>query len=329
MVGGTVLRRAAIQSPNYVAGVSGWTVNQDGSAEFNNLTIRGVFKGTHFEIDQTGAFFYNGTPALGNPPYLAITTATTDPFGNSVQPADSPAASPEFIVLGSGGSYLQAAVQAGLASLLLGSGDGSESSPGILVSGITGAGGTRQLVTELESPDFPAVNPATIQLFSDSFDGTVKSQINLNCVNRTVLGVSGNAWWSDNTGVNGQLNLPASGGPFIFGETFHPVSLAGGLSGQIRIKKTPWNMIYLDVLVSWATTSATTFTCGNLPDASYYPTVNMPNGSTFLPLASNMTPSGTSAAPRVVVPSSGALQVIVPASTGGGNGAFRGLYATN
>jgi hypothetical protein len=41
VVAGTVLVRSAIQSPNYVAGVSGWTINQDGSVEFNNAVIRG------------------------------------------------------------------------------------------------------------------------------------------------------------------------------------------------------------------------------------------------------------------------------------------------
>lgn len=40
-VGGTILRRAAIQSPNFITGVQGWTVNQDGSAEFDSITVRG------------------------------------------------------------------------------------------------------------------------------------------------------------------------------------------------------------------------------------------------------------------------------------------------
>lgn len=34
------LIRQSIQSPDYVTGVSGWTINRDGSAEFNNVTIR-------------------------------------------------------------------------------------------------------------------------------------------------------------------------------------------------------------------------------------------------------------------------------------------------
>jgi len=38
----TVLVRGAIQSPNYVPGVSGWIVRQNGTAEFSDLTARGT-----------------------------------------------------------------------------------------------------------------------------------------------------------------------------------------------------------------------------------------------------------------------------------------------
>jgi len=41
VVGSSTLRRPAIQSPNFVAGVSGWAINADGSAEFADLTISG------------------------------------------------------------------------------------------------------------------------------------------------------------------------------------------------------------------------------------------------------------------------------------------------
>lgn len=37
-----VLLRPAIKSPNYVAGVSGWSINKDGSAEFNSGQFRGA-----------------------------------------------------------------------------------------------------------------------------------------------------------------------------------------------------------------------------------------------------------------------------------------------
>lgn len=42
VVGSTILRRPAIASPGYVAGSAGWSVNADGSAEFNNVTTRGT-----------------------------------------------------------------------------------------------------------------------------------------------------------------------------------------------------------------------------------------------------------------------------------------------
>ena len=41
ILAGTVLARTAMQSEDYVAGVSGWAIFRDGSAEFNNGTYRG------------------------------------------------------------------------------------------------------------------------------------------------------------------------------------------------------------------------------------------------------------------------------------------------
>lgn len=63
VVGGTFLRRTAIQSPDYVQGTSGWSVNQDGTAELNSATIRGTviatqFAGTDFVINAQGIFIY-------------------------------------------------------------------------------------------------------------------------------------------------------------------------------------------------------------------------------------------------------------------------------
>ncbi|HEY6019824.1 MAG TPA: hypothetical protein VIY48_07935 [Candidatus Paceibacterota bacterium] len=65
-----------VHSDNYVTGVSGWTINKDGSAEFNNVVIRGseVLGGT--------ALYYSGTPAAGNLVASISGAAGTDPFGN-------------------------------------------------------------------------------------------------------------------------------------------------------------------------------------------------------------------------------------------------------
>lgn len=43
IIGGmAALIRQAIRSPNFVAGLSGWSINKDGSVEFNNGTFRGT-----------------------------------------------------------------------------------------------------------------------------------------------------------------------------------------------------------------------------------------------------------------------------------------------
>lgn len=52
VVGGTILRRAAIQSPNFVQGVSGWSIQSNGDAFFADVTIVG---GTVFLTDSLGA----------------------------------------------------------------------------------------------------------------------------------------------------------------------------------------------------------------------------------------------------------------------------------
>lgn len=87
IVGGTVLRIPAIQSPDYVTGVSGWAVFQDGHAEFNDITVRGtvvIGNGTTntiiFDDTRVAMFVYdqNGHLVMSLAP-----TAGTDSFGNA------------------------------------------------------------------------------------------------------------------------------------------------------------------------------------------------------------------------------------------------------
>ena len=60
IIGGmSKLIRSAIQSPNYLAHSMGWTINKDGSAEFNDLTVRGTIDGLNYEINSDGIFFYS------------------------------------------------------------------------------------------------------------------------------------------------------------------------------------------------------------------------------------------------------------------------------
>ncbi|MEH0582541.1 hypothetical protein QBA54_50795 [Streptomyces sp. B21-108] len=74
---GTTLIREAIQSQNFVTGSAGWRIKSDGSAEFNNVVIRG---GT---VVSGLALYYNGTPAAGNLIMSISATAGTDSFGNA------------------------------------------------------------------------------------------------------------------------------------------------------------------------------------------------------------------------------------------------------
>lgn len=76
-IAGTYLVRSAMQSPNFVSGSAGWSVFRDGSAEFNNVTIRGA------TVAQGVSLYYNGTPALGNMIVSIAPAAGTDVYGNA------------------------------------------------------------------------------------------------------------------------------------------------------------------------------------------------------------------------------------------------------
>lgn len=86
--GGGALVYPAIHSPNFSVGppLVGWSVDKSGDAFFANLTLSGTFNGLDWYLNSSGLFFYNGTPALGNPPVISITPpgTTVDQFGNSI-----------------------------------------------------------------------------------------------------------------------------------------------------------------------------------------------------------------------------------------------------
>lgn len=73
------LIREWIQSPNFVTGVSGWSINKDGSAEFLNAVFRGQIV---IESSAEAILVYDGPAAFGNL-ILAISAASSvDPYGN-------------------------------------------------------------------------------------------------------------------------------------------------------------------------------------------------------------------------------------------------------
>ena len=193
IVGGNVLRRQAIESPNYVPGVSGWTINQDGSAEFNNLTIRGTFNGTNFVINTNGAFFYSGTPALGTLAGSITNAAGTDSFGNTYL-----AGTTTYINVG--GGVMDAVNISGITITFLISPTpgGTYVSQGILV-GTSGGHvqahgsfvdlfGTSQITLNAPSVlldntavnQIPAPPPSLTTSFSSTYSGTVAAQLGAN-----------------------------------------------------------------------------------------------------------------------------------------------------
>lgn len=77
IVAGIVLVIPAIQSPNYVTGVSGWTIKQDGSVEFNNATIRGnlIAGGGAVTVDSGGVTVVGSTQTTELLPEIGIISA--------------------------------------------------------------------------------------------------------------------------------------------------------------------------------------------------------------------------------------------------------------
>lgn len=60
----------------------GWEVAKDGSAEFNDLLLRGTFDSPNAEINANGAFFYSGTPGFGDLLVAIAGMAGNDKFLN-------------------------------------------------------------------------------------------------------------------------------------------------------------------------------------------------------------------------------------------------------
>lgn len=76
----------AVQSPNFVEGSSGWSIEQNGNAEFNDVVFRGTLEGTEVIFNSAGVFFYNGVPAAGNLIGSWAVTGGHDQFGNAFNP---------------------------------------------------------------------------------------------------------------------------------------------------------------------------------------------------------------------------------------------------
>ena len=263
----------------------------------------------------TGVFIYatGTTPGAGNPPIISITNQAADPFGNTVPQGFADTVGGIQGVLGPAGSDLMALVFNALTSP-------ANTGPRLGVIQANSSGCKAELTSGLS---LVSSTPATIAL-NDSASGGGTAILSLQA-NQVNLGALGTALWND---VIQQFSLPVGGGPFIVNESFHVITNAAGVGGTLRVKKLPWNAVWIDCECTFAyTAAAQTFIMGSLPDATYYPTV-----ARRFPVSVTGTPSGITATfPRLFVPTSGAVQIVVPSGTvaSGINVSGSFMYPTN
>lgn len=109
IVGGVTLVRPAIQSPNFITNVSGWSINKDGTVEFNDAVIRGSLSAgggvvllnanglavqsiggdAIYEINRVGGFMASHVPEDGTrsqitPGAMFLTPLDPSPLGEDV-----------------------------------------------------------------------------------------------------------------------------------------------------------------------------------------------------------------------------------------------------
>jgi hypothetical protein len=137
----------SLQSPDFAAGSAGWQVRKDGSAEFNNLTIRGTFFGTDYEINAAGTFFYSAAPAAGNLIQSESNTQGQDGFGNYFLSGNT-----NYIPQG-GGGYLAVQVAAGTVNFWFAANMVSAVNPWTGLGGISALNGTPNLLQIAPGPN--------------------------------------------------------------------------------------------------------------------------------------------------------------------------------
>lgn len=224
ILAGTTLVRAAINSPNYVQGSTGWAIKIDGSAEFNNVTIRGgaivggTLTGTDWIINAAGSFFYSSTPAHGNLVASIASAGGTDGFGNVYQ-AGTWAYGSAGASAGLGASGIDAALL-----LVPGGSTHVTSVPQVIAAG-TNAGAVNEAEwLVLESGKAGGHDDATIQLISQNanataaarmvfeFGGSIAVQINKTNVTITTGGGTGFSGTPDISQVDTTVDTNANNG---------------------------------------------------------------------------------------------------------------------
>jgi hypothetical protein len=207
ILAGVVLVRSAIRSPNYVAGVSGWTVNQDGSVEFNNAVIRGsIIAGggtvrldaggvkvdgatVQFDINFAGGFLARRLPDDGAYGQLNMVSGSTASGGLFMNPTDPTANAHTY------------------------------TSAGAIYSDTVAVGAVEAGSTVVRSPVLSGKAGANIVMYGENSDSSVAARMELNG-NTAVIGNL------DVSGIGHKEYVPYAGGVTVTNSTVL-VNIAG------------------------------------------------------------------------------------------------------
>lgn len=313
--GASNLIRVAIQSPNYVPTASGWTVNKDGTAEFNNLTIRGTFAGLKFIINNLGAFFYSDIPTIGNLIASITSAAGIDGFGNAYVKG--------IATYGANGdtSYVQLLPGSGAstpARLLVGTGDAIEDRAAEFINFISGSGGGKTLSLLIQSPRVTGAAAAQIsELILNSSTADLTTQPNASLlvsdgsnVSDLMLTLSGlSLVGAPLTATDGTAANPT----VITTDTWHSLGTLAGYTVTVgRYRLTTWGAYELDINVTSLGANAANTTFSVALPAGY-----SGGSSIAYPLTANYVLTAGNAYPRLIVTSGGVVTIAQTASKSG------------
>jgi hypothetical protein len=232
IVGGTTLIRPAIHSPDYVAGTTGWTINKDGTAEFNDVVFRGSAESANYvagvsgwKLDQDGDAEFNSIQIRSSGTAIPITV------GADTGPQVKIATSANLGVISFPTNRPGENLIAGILSRIFNSGAANE-----------------RLALQLLSPTVdPSAGRAIISLNSDALDGT----------NPASADITGNLLVTGNTTIVGSLT-----------QTTGVVQLANRITGTASITPSAANTPTSLVVTFPRTLTGSTFTCQVTPGTS-------------------------------------------------------------
>lgn len=172
LTAGTVLVRSAIQSQNYIQNSSGWKVAQDGTAEFNNVTVRGTVTGSTINGGTINGSSINGsTVTVGTSPNPQVVITSSSNSG--------------FIKFPSGQSF--------------------EGSPSEITAGFTGSGSTEAAQLQLFGPTATLNgNQIAVHIASAFADGSGSADLQIvepNLSNNQLLVINHNSTTITNQAV--------------------------------------------------------------------------------------------------------------------------------